>query len=42
MFPEPIGEPLWHKLLSHFGGWTIGPVQCDPFTLACRGVVPAG
>jgi hypothetical protein len=27
---------------GYYGGWTTGPVQCDPFTLECRGIVPAG
>ena len=22
---------------GYYGGWTNGPVMCDPFTTACRG-----
>jgi len=22
---------------GYYGGWTNGPVQCDPFTTQCRG-----
>ena len=24
---------------GYYGGWTNGPVACDPFTLQCRGWV---
>ncbi len=24
---------------GYYGGWTSGPVACDPFTLQCRGWV---
>lgn len=24
---------------GYYGGWTDGPVQCDPFTTKCRGWV---
>jgi hypothetical protein len=33
--------PTWDTP-GYYGGWTTGPVQCDPFTLECRGIVPAG
>jgi hypothetical protein len=46
---QPPAPPPWNGQLmptwdtpGYYGGWTTGPVQCDPFTLACRGVVPAG
>ena len=24
---------------GYYGGWTTGPVQCDPFTTRCKGWV---
>jgi hypothetical protein len=33
--------PTWDTP-GYYGGWTTGPVQCDPFTVECRGIVPAG
>ena len=31
--------PTWNTP-GYYGGWTTGPVQCDPHTYACRGVAP--
>lgn len=28
--------PTWNTP-GYYGGWTTGPVACDPFTLQCRG-----
>lgn len=28
--------PTWNTP-GYYGGWTNGPVTCDPFTLQCRG-----
>ena len=28
--------PTWNTP-GYYGGWTNGPVTCDPFTLKCRG-----
>lgn len=28
--------PTWDTP-GYYGGWTTGPVACDPFTLQCRG-----
>jgi hypothetical protein len=46
---QPPPAPPWNGQLmptwdtpGYYGGWTTGPVQCDPFALACRGIVPAG
>ncbi len=30
--------PTWNTP-GYYGGWTNGPVSCDPFTLQCRGWV---
>jgi hypothetical protein len=30
--------PTWNTP-GYYGGWTNGPVACDPFTLQCRGWV---
>lgn len=31
--------PTW-DIPGYYGGWTTGPVLCDPFTYSCRGYVP--
>lgn len=28
--------PTWN-IPGYYGGWTSGPVSCDPLTLQCRG-----
>lgn len=28
--------PTWNTP-GYYGGWSTGPVACDPFTLQCRG-----
>jgi hypothetical protein len=32
--------PTWDTP-GYYGGWTTGPVVCDPFTYACHGYVPS-
>jgi hypothetical protein len=46
---QPPPAPPWNGQLmptwdapGYYGGWNTGSELCDPFTLACRGVVPAG
>lgn len=31
--------PTW-RTPGYYGGWTTGPVLCDPFSYQCRGVAP--
>lgn len=31
--------PTWNTP-GYYGGWTTGPVLCDPQTYTCRGYVP--
>lgn len=40
--PDPWNGQLqqtWNTP-GYYGGWTTGPVVCDPFTTTCRGVIP--
>ena len=32
--------PTWDAP-EYYGGWTTGPVLCDPVTYSCHGYVPA-
>ena len=32
--------PTWNTP-GYYGGWTTGPVLCDPITYSCRGYAPA-